>query len=102
MLIWHIDPAGIGERRWWNRVNADANHKGVDLEEADGLDDLDHSENRGAGGDPFPGSAGATEFTSTTYPASGPYRGDSWCTVGVRSIRMTGSTASFVVNRRSG
>ena len=93
-------PDGIpnsGERQYWNQVNADADHKGVDLEEADGYDDLDHSNNRGDAGDPFPGSAGTTEFTSTTYPGSDAHRGDSPCTVGVRSIRMRGSTASFVV-----
>ena len=98
VLIWHIDPDRIRERRWLNRVNADARHKGVDLEEADGRDDLDHSRNRGDNGDPFPGSAGATEFTSTTHPASGAHGSESRCTVGVRSIRMSGSAASFVVN----
>ncbi len=98
VLIWHIDPDRISERQYWNQVNADADHKGVDLEEADGRDDLDHSNNRGDAGDPFPGSAGTTEFTSTTYPGSDAHRGDSPCTVGVRSIRMRGSTASFVVN----
>ena len=45
LLIWHIDENVIaanfdpGFER--NRVNADASHKGVDLEEADGIENLD-------------------------------------------------------------
>ncbi len=101
LLIWHIDPERIEARRRANRVNADANHKGVDLEEADGRNDLDFSylRNRGDRGDPFPGSAAATAFTVTTHPGSHPYDGASLCTAGVRSIRAgAGSTASFFVS----
>ena len=86
LLIWHVDPDKVAERRSSNRVNADANHKGVDLEEADGRDDLDYRENRGDAGDPFPGSTRATAFTAATYPRSLAYRSGSSCTVGVRSI----------------
>lgn len=45
ILIWHIDENVIEENFTenfdLNRVNADANHKGVDLEEADGYQHLD-------------------------------------------------------------
>jgi len=41
LLIWHIDESIIKERLAYNIVNADALHKGVDLEEADGIQDLD-------------------------------------------------------------
>ena len=100
LLVWHIDPVTIEERDRFNRVNADANHKGVDLEEADGKNDLDFAErrNRGDAGDPFPGATGATVFASTSHPSSHSYGGGSSCTVGIRSIRATGSLVSFEVN----
>ena len=94
LLIWHIDPEQIVR----GIVNDDENHKGVDLEEADGRDDLDHSRNRGDRGDPFPGSTGKTSFTRQSYPSSHSYVGGSSCTVGVRSIRLAGSVAYFDVN----
>ncbi|MBN1825335.1 MAG: VCBS repeat-containing protein [Candidatus Eisenbacteria bacterium] len=44
LLIWHIDETVIarsGDFQERNEVNADAHRKGVDLEEADGVQDLD-------------------------------------------------------------
>lgn len=40
ILIWHIDENIIGANFAQNRVNADPGHRGVDLEEADGAQDL--------------------------------------------------------------
>lgn len=39
-LIWHIDENIIAQKRAENRVNADPEHRGVDLEEADGSQDI--------------------------------------------------------------
>jgi M6 family metalloprotease-like protein len=39
-LIWHIDEAIIEENRNENRINADPDHRGVNLEEADGSQDI--------------------------------------------------------------
>jgi M6 family metalloprotease-like protein len=39
-LIWHIDENVIDRTRATNRVNADPEHRGVDLEEADGSEDI--------------------------------------------------------------
>lgn len=41
LLIWHIDDSVIYQQMEYNTVNADPLHKGVDLEEADGIQDLD-------------------------------------------------------------
>jgi M6 family metalloprotease-like protein len=41
LLIWHVDESIIRDLLDYNLVNADALHKGVDLEEADGIQDLD-------------------------------------------------------------
>ncbi len=40
ILIWHIDENVIDANYSANAVNADANHRGVDLEEADGSQDI--------------------------------------------------------------
>ena len=63
LLIWHID-----DRESNNR---DEDHKLVDLEEADGNDDLDHNTNRGDDGDPYTSGS----FTKDTYPNSLAYNG---------------------------
>lgn len=39
-LLWHIDEKIINANRQENRINADPEHRGVDLEEADGSQDI--------------------------------------------------------------
>ena len=72
LLVWHINQAVVNSGLTNNRVNADHNNKGVDLEEADGKYHLDNSKhkNRGDAGDIFPGSSKKRRFDSTTNPAS--------------------------------
>ena len=62
LAIWHID-----ERR---TNNDDENHKLVDLEEADGLRDLDFAKrkNRGDAGDLYPGTSDNRRFGDLTVP----------------------------------
>ena len=69
LLIWHIDEDVIYSKWNSNSVNNDEDHKGVDLEEADGEDDLDYSTNRGDSGDPY----NSGSFTKDTYPNSLAY-----------------------------
>ena len=52
-----------------NTVNDDEEHKGMDLEEADGDDDLDYGVNRGDDGDPYRSGS----FSKDTYPNSLAY-----------------------------
>jgi M6 family metalloprotease-like protein len=40
ILIWHIDENVINQNRATNQINADPDHRGVDLEEADGSQDI--------------------------------------------------------------
>lgn len=40
VLVWHIDESKISSNIATNTVNADPDHRGVDLEEADGSDDI--------------------------------------------------------------
>ena len=53
LLIWHIDEEIMFSKWSSNTVNNDEDHKGMDLEEADGNDDLDSGANRGDNGDPY-------------------------------------------------
>lgn len=43
IIIWHIDEKIINEKINENAINADMNMKGVDVEEADGIQDIGHS-----------------------------------------------------------
>jgi len=71
LLIWHIDEEVINANWNSNGVNSNEEHKGVDLEEADGDDDLDSSSNRGDDGDPY----NSGSFTKDSYPNSLAYNG---------------------------
>jgi len=90
LMIWHIDP------------RYGSYHNVVDLEEADGRDDLDngwgyrpdphyyHPE-LGDSGDPFPGDSNTTVFDSLSYPSSN----DNWgnpTQITVRNITLIADT----------
>jgi M6 family metalloprotease-like protein/uncharacterized repeat protein (TIGR01451 family) len=78
LLAWHIDEALTGNQ---NEGHTAASHRLVDLEEADGQDDLDRdpdtdpAANRGDAGDPFPGSTNNMLWDDNTYPNSRLYSG---------------------------
>lgn len=57
--------------------NTNEDRKLVDIEAADGDQDLDREYNRGDAGDPYPGSTGAEGFNTTTTPNSNFYNGSS-------------------------
>jgi M6 family metalloprotease-like protein len=70
LLIWHVDSTLIANRSAFNQVNAIEPH-GLDLEQADGLDDLRNTPfNRGDAGDPWPGVTSNTVFGPSTTPNS--------------------------------
>jgi M6 family metalloprotease-like protein len=62
LLIWHVDEDVSN--------NNDESHKRLDLEEADGYDDLDNNWNSGDSGDPY---GAGDEFTDEGYPDSTAY-----------------------------
>ena len=72
LLIWHID-----ESRCNNR---DETHKLVDLEEADGLNELDEwpeeEEGWSDAGDPYPGTSRNRTFDHSSNPSSDLYSGE--------------------------
>ncbi len=65
LCIWHIDASVSG--------NNNGNHLMVDLEEADGLHQLNSGINRGDSGDLFPGLTGNHNFNIDTNPSSSYY-----------------------------
>lgn len=72
LLIWHVDSVRYEERRSSNSVNNDNAHKALDLEEADGLNQLDGT-SRGDAGDSWPGSANRSTFDGGSNPSSATY-----------------------------
>ena len=68
LAIWHINHAVSS--------NANENLKLVDLEEADGLNNLDNEVNRGDAGDLYPGSSVNRQFNNTSNPNSKNYNGN--------------------------
>jgi M6 family metalloprotease-like protein len=95
LLVYHVDEAVLDSTLYLNRVNANP-RRGVDLEEADGLDHLDLASggNRGDAGDPFPGSAARTAFGRASYPSS---RSNAGLASGfeLRNIALAGGRVTF-------
>lgn len=73
LLIWHVDSGVINQKWAANTIENETAHKGLDLEEANGLSRLDSPGYRGSAADVWPGTSGATSFTSTTTPNSNAY-----------------------------
>ena len=85
LLISHIDDwVGYGNAGPQNDV---AEHKLVDIEEADGRSDLDQLENRGDRLDVYNDAYGQDYFGSSSLPASSDYHGNS-SGVEISSIRV--------------
>ncbi|MEC7736090.1 MAG: M6 family metalloprotease domain-containing protein [Candidatus Neomarinimicrobiota bacterium] len=72
LLVYHVNEnRGYGPNAWSSgSVNDNEQNKLVDLEEADGDNDLDNESNRGDNGDPFPGTSGNTTFDDNSNPAT--------------------------------
>ncbi len=90
VLIWHIDRKVLADYGPYNAVNIDASHKGVDLEEGDGVQDYDvpywqsrapDYEIYGYKYDPFSKGGYNDKFTAQTNPNSDGYKGRSFLSV---------------------
>ncbi len=97
LLIWHVDESTISEWLLYNLVNAEALHKGVDLEEADGIQDLDKlvftfeafGDPRDAFWAPY-----STEFTPNTVPNTDGYN-DARTGIWITGISAPGPAMTF-------
>jgi M6 family metalloprotease-like protein len=74
LLVWKVNDTAVTSGLRTNRVNADAQNKGVGLIEADntgGLDRaLNNKGNRGNDGDPYPGRTANVKLDANTRPRS--------------------------------
>ncbi|MEO0080247.1 MAG: immune inhibitor A domain-containing protein [candidate division WOR-3 bacterium] len=98
ILIWHIDEQVIAEYGPYNAINIDAGHKGVDLEEADGIQDYDvpywrmsdyYYEIYGYRFDAFSRQGLNDAFTGYTSPNSDGYTGKTLLSVTLLGIKDT-------------
>jgi len=89
LLIWHVDET-IGS-------NSNESHKLVDLEEADGLAQLDNYGNGNGGdtGDPFPGSTDNRTFNNNSNPNTKTY---SSASTGIAVSSISNSAATMTAN----
>lgn|GEM_PF-482563 len=103
VLIWHVDQGVIDEKIGSNTVNTDPAHKGVDLEEADGIQDFDYSlpdlyGYEGSRYDPwFQGGYGSLFGPGTTPSSETSWGGATGVSVGVQDppgLSMTVSVSS--------
>ncbi len=99
LAIWHIDERVIAGGLEDNTVNVDYRHRGVDLEEADGVEDIGLRPDGGFGlaADLFAAPA-ATRFGPATQPSSATHAGHS---TGIRIANISASqnTMTFEVER---
>jgi M6 family metalloprotease-like protein len=93
VLIWHIDEDIINRYGPYNAINiSQIPHKGVDLEEADGIQDYDFNllynyqyQYYGSPYDPFFQGGMTSEFSAQTTPNSNSYQGKSFIKIKVLS-----------------
>jgi M6 family metalloprotease-like protein len=100
LLVWHIDRKVLADYGPFNAVNIDPAHKGVDLEEGDGVQDFDvaywqsrasNYEVYGYKYDAFVKGGYNDSFTAHTTPNTDAYKGRSY--VGIRLLGVADSTA---------
>ena len=97
LLVYHIDEnRGWGRNGWsFGSVNDNEQDKLVDLESADGYYHLDDEQNRGDGGDPFPGTSNNREFNDSSNPASTRNNG---MTTGISIYNISDSDSLMTVD----
>ncbi len=99
LLIWHIDESVIADNLPFNTVNAVASHKGIDLEEADGIEDLDNlGLDRDSFGSPYDSfrDGWVDSFGPDTTPNTDGYYGIQ-SGITIDQISMSGSVMTFRV-----
>lgn len=75
LLIWHIDDAKNNNTQEWYPGMTNSQHFLVALEQADGLFEMEHSNDYGDGNDVFPGGLNALSFDASSSTTSDSYTG---------------------------
>ncbi|HWN80454.1 MAG TPA: T9SS type A sorting domain-containing protein, partial [Candidatus Udaeobacter sp.] len=99
LLIWHVDQSVITANFVSNTVVANPAHKGIDLEEADGIEDMDgfprSLDSFGSPNDAYR-AGNATSFTDDTVPNSRSSYGVPTL-VSIEGVSPAGPTMTFTV-----
>jgi M6 family metalloprotease-like protein len=106
LLIWHIDEQVITEYGQYNAINIFPEHKGVDLEEGDGIQDFDQWSGisqydyqvYGSQYDPFFIGGFNSQFTDSTTPNSDGYFGKTH----IRLSTLTAPDTTMLLTSRFG
>jgi len=115
ILIWHVDENVIEQNRAANRINADPNYRGVDLEEADGSQDIGQTFDFLSGGSgseigtaldlwyrensaPLYQQSPANEFSVRSVPNSRSYYNRANSHIKVFNFSSRDSVMTFLVN----
>lgn len=105
LAIWHINAKKTGLYPTYNSVNADADNKGVDLEEADGRHDMDNGWNRGDNTDLYPADFYQYNlFDYSTDPNSNfteKFNATAFTGISIENIREAGKNLSFTYRRNA-
>jgi len=104
VLIWHIDDQVIAEYGPYNAINIFPEHKGVDLEEGDGIQDFDGFSSisqwdyqyYGSPNDPFYIGGFNSEFSDLTTPNSDGYFGKTH--IKISTITVPDTTMQININ----
>jgi len=95
LAIWHINTDKLTPSNFaFNNVNADETLKAIDLEEADGNNDMDNNTNRADNGDLFPGSSNNNTFDDSSTPNAKTYTNLN-TGLEIRNITESGQLVSF-------
>ncbi len=73
LLIFHVDENQPNNNNEWYPGHTQYGHYKVALEQADGLWNLEKGQNRGDGGDPYPGNTNNRNFDNYSIPDSKDY-----------------------------
>jgi M6 family metalloprotease-like protein len=109
LLVWHVDSMQVANNGFHvsNLVNNGPIH-GVELEQADGLGNLDRNPNadplanRGDAGDPYPGVTGNTGFGLGTRPAATKNWDGSFVGFMIDSVRLLAPNGAVAFRLRFG
>ena len=112
LLIWHVDEKKIREGLDLFSINSDRKHRGIDLEEADGAQDMGYVSNlftdpsSGYWGDMWfaenqeyfrANAEGSLDFSSFTYPNTKSNSGAN-SGINISNISKAGKTMSFILS----
>jgi M6 family metalloprotease-like protein len=97
LIIYHVDDNVSGNNNQWYPGHTSSGHYQVAIEQSDNSFDLERKQNRGDGGDTYPGSSNNRSFSSSSSPNSNDYSGNNTY-VSILNISNSSSTMTADFN----